>query len=101
MSRSVPRLTPDAPQTVEARQKVLLIARDFLAGEFGVVEAARRIVAWQKKGKLRDSDGMVFAGIAEETDHLPDGVNGERLLYEDRYRQAARDAAFRLLKRYG
>lgn len=80
---------------------MLLAARDLLDGTLGVVEAARLIVAWQKKGRLRDSDGMVFAGIAAETDHLPDGLNGERLLYEERYRQAARDAAFRLLKRYG
>jgi hypothetical protein len=87
----------------EARARIAGFASELLAGGRGVVETARLIVAWQKRADDRHADWLVFAGIAAETDQLPSEpvLDGERLLYEERHRGAALEAARRLFARYG
>jgi hypothetical protein len=58
------------------RQKVVAIAQRLLAGEMGVIEAARQINAFRGKRVGLDEfdpDFLTFVGIDSETNHLPLG----------------------------
>lgn len=103
----------DQESVAQARERVADAARELLAGRIDLVEAARRILAWQLRADDRDAAFLVFAGINEETKTLPSESEREnwwpdalalrdadRRLYEERHGDAARDAARRLLQRY-
>lgn len=97
----------------EARAAVADAARELLAGRIDLVEAARRIVAWQPRAADRDAAFLVFAGIDAETSDLPSASergnwwpdalslrDADRRIYEERHGDAAREAARRLVQRY-
>lgn len=97
----------------DARGRIAEIAAELLAGRIDLVEAARRILAWQARCDEHDAAFLVFAGIDAETKKLPsesergnwwpDALalkDAERRLYEEKCGGAAREAAQRLLRRY-
>jgi hypothetical protein len=103
----------DEESVAQARERVAGAARDLLAGRIDLVEAARRILAWQLRADDRDAAFLVFAGINEETKTLPseserdnwwpDALalrDADRRIYEERHGDAAREAARRLVHRY-
>lgn len=98
----------------EARRRIADAARELLAGRIDLVEAARRILAWQARCGERDAAFLIFAGIDAETRRIPsqserenwwpDALalrDAERRLYEEKHGEAAREAARRLVSKYG
>jgi hypothetical protein len=60
------------PSEYEAREIVVGAAREVLAGELGVLEAAR-VIAWYSSyidPEQEDSDLLGIAGVESQTDHL-------------------------------
>lgn len=103
----------DEASVEQARARVADAARELLAGRIDLVEAARRIRAWQPRADDRDAAFLVFAGIDAETADLPSASergnwwpdalalrDADRRIYEERHGDAAREAAQRLLRRY-
>lgn len=103
----------DQESVAQARERVADAARELLAGRIDLVEAARRILAWQARADDRDAAFLVFAGIDAETKDLPSACerdnwwpdalalrDADRRLYEERHGDAAREAARRLVRRY-
>lgn len=95
----------------EARGRVADAARELLAGRIDLIEAARRILAWQARCGERDAAFLIFAGIDEETRRIPseserdnwwpDALalrDAEKRLYEEKHGEAAREAARRLIR---
>jgi hypothetical protein len=100
-------------EAAASHARVAEAAAELLAGRIDLVEAARRILAWQARSGERDAAFLVFAGIDEETKSLPSSTEREnwwpdalalrdadRRIYEERHGDAAREAAKRLVFRY-
>lgn len=98
----------------EARERIADAAGELLAGRIDLVEAARRILAWQSRCGERDAAFLIFAGINAETRRIPseserenwwpDALalrDAEKRLYEEKHGDAAREAARRLLSKFG
>lgn len=98
------------------RQKIVQIAHSILDGSISIIAAARQLRAFAGGHAgidERDPDFRTFVGIDSETDDLPVGETRrhwaadalakkdvEIARCEDLYRDAAREAAARLITRY-
>jgi hypothetical protein len=94
-----------------AEERIRTVAKQLLAGEIGVIVAARELASfWQKVGPELSEALVIFVGIDSETDALPVGEvrrhwNPDALSVEDQkiaaaeqvYRSEALVACTRLL----